>query len=103
MAFSVTDIADPTLRKLVLAVAGSMKPAAGNTLYIDFLDRLENAVPTNVPSDKSQAGNGSEFQIVININPGGLSANAKVVAKSPMPQEALVGQIDITTLATKLV
>ena len=104
MTTNFTDTKDPTLQKLGDAIVNSIKlgngsfPSAGPNA---FFDRLGNAVPLAIPSGSLGDDDGG-YTITIRVAPGGQSASAKVVPHTPRPVQALIGQIDIPTLATTL-
>lgn len=102
------EVKDATLQKLCAAVFDSIRQPGG-TILTAFKDSQGNTVVANsqlsggVANTASQAGPGREVVLEVRINPDGLSASAKVVAKNPAGLQSVGGAMDISVLATKLV
>lgn len=102
MSTSFGGVRNATLQKLCDSITaclvrpdGTSYPAAPNA----FKDRLGNQLPNDVNVGES----GREVSLEIRINPDGLSAFAKIVYKTPVGVSSLQGDVNIATLATKLV
>ena len=97
------DVQDLSLQKLISAITASTRQGNGSILT-DFYDRLGKLVGASAPSgNPTNAGRAREFLITVNVLPDGISASAKVVAKSPTGVMSIEGQIDTSILLTKLV
>lgn len=95
MSTNASQVASVTLQKLIDGIIASIKfnsgasPAAAPNAF-----KNHNQEVITVES--------SEFKIEVTVNPGGNSAYAKVMPIGSMAS-CIEGQIDLTTLATKLV
>lgn len=97
------DVPDATLQKLIAGIALSIRQPGGSILT-EYIDGQGKAVSAGVPSAlQGTLGKADEFQISFTVNPGGASATAKVVCKSPRGVYSIEGPVDLTVLATKLV
>lgn len=100
MSTSFGEIQDTTLQKLCDAVAASINrpdgtkyPAAPNA----FVDRMGDTLPNG----SAVVDPNGEVTIVIKVQRN--SAHARVVSHSRIGVNSLQGDVDVATLATKLV
>jgi len=105
MATLFPDVKDTNLQKLADTILQSMRTPNG-TAITTITDRLGNVIQTAggaspVPST-SQAGPAREVELMIKINPDGLSASAKVVIQTPAGEQSVVGLLDPSLLASHL-
>lgn len=97
------DVTNTTVQKLIEAVALSIRQPGGSILT-EYVDGRGASISAGVPSaQQATLGKADEFQLSITVNPGGNSAVAKVVCKSPRGVYSIEGPVDLTVLATKLV
>jgi hypothetical protein len=99
------EIKNSHLQNLCFAVLNAIRTAGTNAQVTGFTDRLGQAVTAqsaesgNVSNPTSQAAPAREVEILIRINPDGLSAVAKVLAQSPAGLQTQIGSLDPTLLA----
>ena len=104
-ATTFPEIKSATLQNLAYAILTSTRSTNG-TAATGFKDRLGNAVVLNSALSgnvaggppASMAGPGREVQIIIRINPDGVTATAKVIAQTPLGAQAVEGQLDTSLL-----
>lgn len=109
MSTSFGDVKDTTLQKLCDSLTASLVRPDGTTYSAApnaFKDRFGTALGSAAgtgPIGSGQAGDASEVDIHIKINPGGLSGTCKIILHAPQGVQDLVGVFDNAVLATKLV